>query len=133
MNPVFVLDTNAVIHFFKGKGQVAERLRTTPASEIALTAITVYELERGVRKSPPGVDRRERLSRFLATVEALPFDSRAAQFAADIAARQESKGMPIGPLDTLIAAVALAHGATLVTHNTAEFSRISGLTVIDWY
>jgi predicted nucleic acid-binding protein len=45
---MFVLDTNAVIHFFKGKGQVAARLLATPPGEIALTAITVFELERGV-------------------------------------------------------------------------------------
>lgn len=130
---MFVLDTNAVIHFFKGKGQVATRLLATPPGEIALTAITVFELERGVRKSPPGTDRRERLARFLAAVDVLPFDLHAAQFAAEITARLEPEGRQIGPLDTLIAAVALAHGATLVTHNVGEFSRVPGLAVIDWY
>ena len=130
---MFVLDTNAVIHFFKGKGQVAARLLATPPGEIALTAITVFELERGVRKSPPGVDRRERLARFLAAVDVLPFDLRAAQFAAEIAVQLEPEGIQIGPLDTLIAAVALAHGATLVTHNTSEFSRVRELGVVDWY
>lgn len=130
---MFVLDTNAVIHFFKGKGQVGARLLATPPGEIALSAITVFELERGVRKSPPGVDRRERLARFLAAVEVLPLDLRAAQFAAEIAVQLEPEGLQIGPLDTLIAAVALAHGATLVTHNTREFSRIRELDVVDWY
>ena len=111
---MFVLDTNAVIHFFKGKGQVAARLLATPPGEIALTAVTVYELERGVRKSPPGVDRRERLARFLAAIDVLPFDFRAAQLAAEIASRLEAEGRPIGPLDTLIAAVTLAHGWRVV-------------------
>jgi tRNA(fMet)-specific endonuclease VapC len=45
----------------------------------------------------------------------------------------ERIGAKIGPLDTLIAGTALAHGATLVTHNTEEFSRISGLRLEDWY
>lgn len=133
MTPVFVLDTNAVIHFFKGKGQVAAHLLATPPGEVALTAITVFELERGVRKSPPGIDRRERLARFLAAIDVLSFDLRAAQLAAEIAVHLEPKGRQIGPLDTLIAAVALAHGATLVTHNTDEFSRVPGLDVVDWY
>ena len=88
---MFVLDTNAVVHFFKGKGQVADRLLATPPGEMAVTAITVFELERGVRKSPPGVDRRERLARFLAAVDVLPFDLRAAQFAAEIASQFASR------------------------------------------
>ena len=42
-------------------------------------------------------------------------------------------GTPIGPIDTLIAGTALAHNATLVTHNTAEFSRVDGLVIVDWF
>ena len=130
---MFVLDTNAVIHFFKGKGQVATRLLATPPSEIALTAITVFELERGVRKSPLGRERRERLASFLAAVDVLSLDERSARIVADIACQLEAEGQQIGPLDTLIAAVTLAHGATLVTHNTGEFSRVPRLNAVDWY
>jgi tRNA(fMet)-specific endonuclease VapC len=68
----------------------------------------------------------------LAHIGHVPFDSAAAQAAARIRAELEQKGSTIGPLDLLIAAMALSRGATLATHNTAEFSRVPGLRVTDW-
>lgn len=69
----------------------------------------------------------------LAAVRLLPFGELAAERAAAIRIDLERIGKVIGPMDVLIAGTALAHGATLVTHNTAEFSRIEGLRVVDWY
>lgn len=130
---MFALDTNTVIHFFKRKGNVAERLLATPPSEVALPAVVLFELERGARKHTGGEGRIERLARFIATVHVLPFDQRAASFAAEITLHLESIGQAIGPLDTLIAATAMAQNLTLVTHNTREFSRVPGLKLDDWY
>ena len=62
----------------------------------------------------------------------LPFDDAAAEIYGRIRADLESRGMPIGPNDTMIAAIALANGFTVATHNTAEFGRVSGLQVEDW-
>lgn len=130
---MFALDTNAVIHFFKGKGNVAARLLATPPGEVALPAVVVFELERGIRKSPASEDRIARLARFVTAVQVLPFDQCAAEHAAEISVRLESAGKAIGPLDLLIAATTLAHGATLITHNTSEFARVPGLTLEDWF
>jgi len=63
----------------------------------------------------------------------VPFDAGAAREAAAADALLRRAGLPIGPMDTLIAGAALAHGATLVTHNLSEFRRIRGLRVEDWY
>lgn len=63
----------------------------------------------------------------------LPFDAVAGRRAADLRIALERKGEAIGPMDTLIAATALAHGATLVTRNAREFGRGPGLTVINWH
>ncbi|MEJ5384905.1 MAG: PIN domain-containing protein [Fimbriimonadales bacterium] len=63
----------------------------------------------------------------------VPFDNQAAHFGVKVRAELERKGMAIGTLDTLIAGVALSRGLTLVTHNRAEFQRIPGLSVEDWY
>jgi tRNA(fMet)-specific endonuclease VapC len=87
----------------------------------------------GIAKS----DRREHserlLERFLGLgIDVLPFDAEDAAHAGDIRALLESKGTPIGPYDCLIAAQARRRGATLVTLNTREFSRVSGLMVADW-
>ncbi len=130
---MYALDTNAVIHFFKGKGKVAERLLATPPGQIAIPAIVLFELERGARNLAGGAGRMERLARFVSAITVLPFDAHAASVAAQIALHLQSLGQPIGPFDTLIAATAHAQGATLVTHNSNEFSRVPGLIIEDWY
>lgn len=63
----------------------------------------------------------------------LPLDEKAAREASGVDAALRRSGTAIGPMDTLIAGIALAHRATLVTHNVAEFRRIRGLRVEDWY
>ena len=130
---MFALDTNAVIHAFKNKGHVAQRLLATPPTDVAIPAVVLYELERGARKGEGGADRLERLARFVTSVRVLPFDHRAAGIAAEIALHLEAAGQVIGPMDTLIAATALAADVTLVTHNTREFLRVPGLKVTDWF
>jgi tRNA(fMet)-specific endonuclease VapC len=62
----------------------------------------------------------------------LPFDDRAAEEYGQVRAELAVRGTPIGPNDLMIASIALANQVTLVTHNTAEFSRIPGLTLDDW-
>lgn len=129
---MFVLDTNSVTYFFKGMGRVAERLLATPRTEVALPAVVLYELEAGLAKqSRP--ERRRQLDELAAAIEILPFGIPEAKAAAHLRAALARNGTPIGPLDTLIAGTALAHGATLVTHNVAEFRRVQGLSVVDWF
>lgn len=130
---MFVLDSSTVIDYFKSRGRVAEHLLATPPSEIGLSSIVLYELEVGAERSRrPDVNRRhiEELRR-LATF--LPFGADEARAAARIRAALEDRGQKIGPYDTLIAATALANGATLVTHNVEEFGRIEGLAIDDWF
>jgi len=129
----YQLDTNAVIHFFKGSGQVANRMLAVPPSEVAISALVAYELLVGVEKSPQATLRRQQLLDLLNTIEIIAFDSTVAQIAAKIRAVLERDRQGIGPIDVLIAATALARGATLVTHNTKEFSRVAGLNVVDWH
>ena len=61
------------------------------------------------------------------------FDRDAALAAATIRAQLEQNGTPIGPIDVLIAGVAVARQATIVTRNVGEFSRVSGLSIVNWY
>lgn len=69
----------------------------------------------------------------LGLVNVLPFGPREARCAAGVRADLEEVGTPIGPIDTLIAGTALAHGAILVTRNVREFERVPGLRVEDWF
>lgn len=127
------LDTNTLIYFFKGMGAVADRLLSQRTSQIAIPAVVVYELEVGLAKSSSPKKRRLQLETLLDRVRVLPLDLDEAREAGQIRARLERKGTPIGLIDSLIAGTARFHGATLVTHNTREFSRIDGLKVVDWY
>ena len=117
----YALDTNTLIYFFKGRGEVARNLLATAPADVMIPAVVVYEIETGIAKSTEPDKRKEQLAELLDIVTVLPFDVDAAREAAGIRARLERKGTPIGPMDTLIAGTALAYNTTLVTHNTAEF------------
>ena len=130
---MYALDTNSVIHFFKGRGRIADRLAGTPPADVRLPAVVLYELEVGIARSTAPQRLRSQLAELLAVVDLLPFGPEEARKSAGIRARLERAGIPIDPLDTLIAGTAVAHGATLVTHNTREFQRIEGLEIDDWY
>lgn len=127
------LDTNALNYFFKGQGRGAVRLLATAPAEIATPEIVVYEIETGITKSAEPARRRAQFDALLGLVTTLPFDQAAASHAAAIRAALERAGQPIGPIDTLIVGTALANGATLITRNLRELSRIPHLQVIDWY
>ena len=130
---MYVLDTNTLIYFFRGQGNVAQHLLAVPPGQIAVSAVTVYELEVGIAKSTQPAKRRRQFNELLDAINVLPFDHGSATKAARVRADLEKVGRPIGPLDTLIAGTVLAHRATLVTHNTGEFRRVPKLTVTDWF
>lgn len=130
---MLALDTNTVIHYFKGAGHVAERLLAVPPNRVALPSVVVYEIEVGILRSGEATKRRRQFGHLLAAVAVLPFGQREAETAARVRGELEAEGTPIGPLDLLIAGTALAHGATLVTRNTGEFSRVPGLGLENWY
>lgn len=130
---MYALDTNTVIYFFKNMGNVAQHLFSLPPHEIVLPSIVLYELEVGIAKSTSPEKRRTQLNELLTVVHVLPFTENEASITAKVRATLEQAGTPIGPLDVLIAGTALANQATLVTHNTKEFSRIDSLRLEDWF
>jgi tRNA(fMet)-specific endonuclease VapC len=130
---MFVLDTNSLIYFFKGIGNVATRLLDTPPKDIRIPSIVLYELEVGIAKSTHPTKRSQQLEELISVTGVLPFGLREAKSAAQIRVELDNRGQSIGPHDFLIAATALANQATLVTHNTNEFGRIEQLQIEDWY
>ncbi len=130
---MYVLDTNIVIYFFKGIGGVAEKIFSKSPEEIFISAITLHELEVGVAKSDNSSKTKTELDAFVSSIIVLPFTSKEARVSAEIRANLEVQGLPIGPLDNLIAGAALSLNATLVTHNTKEFNRVEGLKIEDWF
>jgi tRNA(fMet)-specific endonuclease VapC len=130
---MYVLDTNILSYFFKGIGQVRERLLATPPAEIAIPSVVLFEVEFGLAKSGRLKQRREQLDELVSLAVTLPFGPAEARASAQIRNELERSGAPIGPYDLLIAGTALTRGAILVTHNTREFGRIRGLVLEDWY
>lgn len=130
---MYLLDTNAAIDFFKGRGRVAERFLARRPGEILLPALVLYELEVGAAKSTRPEETRRQIDELTAVVAVIPFGDASARAAARIRTDLEARGTPIGPHDVLIAATALAHRAVLVSRNVRELSRIDGLLVEDWY
>ena len=130
---MFVLDTNTLIYFFKGMGNVSTRLLNIPPKDIGIPSIVVFELSVGIEKSTSPEKRKQQLATLVRAVSVLPFGLVEATHASQIRVDLERRGRPIGSYDVLIAATALAINATLVTHNTKEFNRIKQLTVEDWY
>jgi tRNA(fMet)-specific endonuclease VapC len=130
---MYLLDTNTLIYFFKGFGNVASRLLSEPHQHIGIPAVVLFELETGIAKSQSPARRRKQLEQLVSQVNVVPFGIREARHAARIRAMLETAGTPIGPYDILIAATATANKGILVTHNVKEFRRIRELSTEDWY
>ena len=130
---MFALDTNTVIYFFKNQGRVKDNLFAKSPQKIVIPAIVSYELEVGILKSHGSSQKSKQWSTFIDSCQIVGFDTKEAKSAAKIRVDLEKKGKPIGPIDVLIAATAVANNLTLVTHNTKEFKRVAGLKLEDWY
>ena len=129
----FMLDTDSCIALIKRKpGSILRRLTALAPGEAGISAITLAELRYGVAKSAQREKNGQALDEFLLPLEVADFDEPAAEIYGTVRAALEKAGTPVGPLDTQIGAHALSLGAALVTHNTREFRRVPGLTVVDW-
>lgn len=132
----YLLDTNVVVSLLRDKpAQVRERFRRAQASgdSLALSSVVVFELWYGAARSTRVPENTERLRILLSgDVELLEFDDEDARAAGQVRATPEQGGTPIGAYDVLIAGQALRRGLTVVTANSAEFDRVTGLSWQDW-
>jgi tRNA(fMet)-specific endonuclease VapC len=129
-----LLDTNAcVVNLRLGMGSsVALRLAAAPLGSVGLCSVVVAVLLFGAMRSNNPTLVWNQVATFCGQFSVLPFDLKSAEEYARIRSHLAARGQLIGPNDLLIAATALANGLILVTHNTAEFSRVPGLTLEDW-
>ena len=128
----YLLDTNICIYIINQRPpHVLERFRQEAIGDVGISSITAAELAFGVAKS--GSERNHRaLEKFLAPLEIASFAEAASWCYGTLRAGLERVGQPIGSLDTLIAAHALALRVTLVTNNVSEFTRVQGLKLENW-
>ena len=128
----YILDTNTVSYVIKGNfPHVRERLLRIPVSEVGISVITEAELRFGVARLPQATKLGNVVEEFLRRMEVLVWDSAAARAYARLRATLEEHGEPMGNLDLMIAAQALAVGAIVVS-NDRVFRRVKSLRVEDW-
>ncbi|MFN3869133.1 MAG: PIN domain-containing protein [Hyphomicrobiaceae bacterium] len=133
---MILLDTNVVVAVINRRSAVVEakfRKHLLAGDEIALSSVVVFELDYGIARSARKQENMRALSRFLEVIGGVvDFDAEDAAAAGAMRAALAAAGTLIGPYDVMIAGQALRRGATLVTANTREFSRIAGLKLEDW-
>jgi tRNA(fMet)-specific endonuclease VapC len=131
----YLLDTNAWVGWLRqNQPHLIRRIQQAAAGDLALCSVVIGELIYGAERSGP-THRAANLAlvtQLRGKYTSVPFDDRAAEEYGPIRADLAARGQSIGPNDLMIAAIALANGCTLVTHNTAEFSRVPGLVIEDW-
>jgi tRNA(fMet)-specific endonuclease VapC len=128
----YLLDSNICIAWLKNDHRVIQRIIAAGDHQLGLCTPVKAELWYGACKSQRILENQANLRRLFNLLPSLPFDDRAAEQFGEIRAFLARQGTPIGPYDIQIAAIALGHKLTLVTHNTREFARISDLILEDW-
>jgi tRNA(fMet)-specific endonuclease VapC len=130
---MYLLDTNVCIRFLNKKSpNIKDKLRTINPGEIRICSVVKAELFYGAYKSKNLEKNLKTQREFFNRFRSLPFDDKAAETYGKIRSSLEKSGNIIGPNDLMIAAIAIANDAVLVTHNCDEFNRVEGLEFEDW-
>ena len=129
----YMMETNICIYAIKNKSEsVIRKILSQNPEDLCISVVTYAELMHGVEKSQAVEKNRIAMSLFLSAITVLDFDGEAAEAYGQIRAELERKGTPIDPMDLLIAGHARSQGLILVTNNTREFARVTGLRIEDW-
>ena len=129
----YLLDTNICIYIIKKRPPVVlKRVQSKQPGQIAISTITLAELEYGIARSRFPDRNRIALLEFLFPFAILDFDQKACFDYGRIRVSLEVRGKPIGPMDLLLAAQAKSRNLILVTNNEKEFKRVEGLQIENW-
>ena len=129
----YLLDTNICIAYLSGRDEeVQDALRAEGPESVVLCSVVKAELLYGARNSSRVEENLALLEAFFATMASLPFDDDAAERYGTLRAHLRREGRGVGGNDMMIAAIALANDATLVTRNRRELSVVPGLRLVTW-
>jgi tRNA(fMet)-specific endonuclease VapC len=131
----YLLDTNILIYLIKQRPPaVAERVDALSDEDtLGMSFVTWAELLKGAQRSTRPTEVMRRLDVLARQIPVLyPNGPAICSHYAEQFTRLRDAGTPIGGNDLWIACHALAENAVLVTHNTREFERVAGLTLVDW-
>ncbi len=130
----YLLDTNIVSYFIRGfdAALVNRVTQVLKAQSAAISVITRAELRFGQAGMVAADKRKRAIDLVLTQLTVLPWTSASADIYGPLKDTLKRQGRPIGDMDTLIAAHALAEDLILVTHNTRHFEKIPRLKLEDW-
>jgi tRNA(fMet)-specific endonuclease VapC len=129
----YLLDTNICIYIAKhNPAAVRERFEQLSADALAMSVITLGELQHGAEKSQARAKALAALRQLQKVIQVMPLTDAAGQHYGQIRSTLERKGQPISNNDLWIAAHARAEGWVLVTNNEREFRRIGKLAIENW-
>ena len=129
----YLLDTCVISDFIKGNHNVIQRIKSEQPVNLAVSSVTVMELQYGLKLNPQRAKKISPIiSALLRTITVIAYDSRCAEQTAIIRAQLKAVGKPIGPYDIMIAGTAIEHSLIMVTANTKEFNRINSLDIENW-
>jgi tRNA(fMet)-specific endonuclease VapC len=129
----YLLDTNICIYLIKTRPkEVLHQFKQHSPQDVAISTITLFELQYGIEKSQYPQQSKNALAKFLLPLNLINMDRSSAMESAVIRVQLEKKGMPIGPYDLLIAGIARSRGMILVTNNIKEFERVDNMYIENW-
>ena len=128
----YMLDTDTCIYTIKNKPAEVRQRFNTHATQLCISTITLMELLYGAEKSAAPQRNMNVVEGFAARLAVLDYDAQAASHTGQLRAELAAAGRPIGPYDQMIAGHARSRGFVLVTNNTKEFERVSGLRLENW-
>jgi tRNA(fMet)-specific endonuclease VapC len=128
----YLLDTNICIAIIRHKPEAARTAFKRHHGQMCISSVTVMELMYGVEMSAQPQRNLDEVEGFVARLDVLVYDEAAAAHTAQIRAELRKAGAQIGPYDQMIAGHARSRGLVVVTNNTGEFQRVSGLRLEDW-
>ena len=129
----YLIDTNiwsALIR--RSSTALVERFGSLQLQQLILSPVVLGELQVGYYKGDRTAKRRQAVEHIAASSQLIALDAGVSLAYAQLRAQLEQVGTPIGPNDTWIAAEALHHKLVLVTDNTREFERVTGLKLENW-
>jgi tRNA(fMet)-specific endonuclease VapC len=128
----YMLDTNICIYVMKRYPQALREKFNSLAEQLCISCITLGELHYGAEKSARRTDNLTAIEHFVARLDVLPFEAKAAMHYGQVRAELERAGTPCGPHDMQIGGHARSEGLIVVTNNLREFSRMPGVRVENW-
>jgi tRNA(fMet)-specific endonuclease VapC len=128
----YMLDTNICIYVMKTYPPELQQKFDSLAERLCISSITLGELCFGAEKSARRAENLTELNLFVARLEVLSFDEKAAAHYGQLRAELERAGRPCGPYDMQIGAHARSEGLIVVTNDMREFGRMPGVRAENW-